>query len=283
MFVYSKSLFRSHYILLFLGAPFILLLSGCNSRTLWNDVEFYNVEKLEKLTEAPISNDSEDAEVIALPETKENREMDVKIDMQFLKSNNETNEKVCKLINDQLIELLLKQSSEMSVDEAIAQYVEDIKRDFHGDEVANIYYDHLKGRAEYGKEGVINYRLVEEVFTGGAHPCTITTILRFDTTTGAFIALEHVFPTLNQSKLQDVLLQKLMKNVHAASIDDLHSMGILEMTDMFISPNFALRGDSVEFYYNEYDIAPYAYGACTLCLSYAEANDLMDVTWQSRR
>ncbi len=265
----------THDIFVFLGALISLILIGCNSSTQWNDLEFYNVEKLEQLTESPIETNEEDSDAFAQLHKKENREMDVKVDMQFLKSDNMANERVCKLINDQLVEILLKQSSELTVDEAVAQYIEDVKKEFHGDEVASIYYDHLTGRAEYGRENIINYRLVEDVFMGGAHPCTITTILRFNAMTGEFIALENLFPYPQQQELQELLLEKLMKMNQARSLEDLHKRGILEMSDMFISNNFALREDSIEFYYNEYDIAPYAYGAFSICLSYEEVQKLM--------
>lgn len=252
-----------------------MFIVGCTSGTQWNDLEFYNVEKLEQLKEAPLKTDEEDDDAFAQLHKKESREMDVKVDMQFLKSGNQANEQVCKLINDQLVEMLLNQSSEMTVDEAVEQYIEDVKKEFHGDEVANIYYDHLTGRAEYGYENIINYRLVEDVFMGGAHPCTITTILRFNAMTGEFIPLEGLFTYPQQKQLQELLLERLMKMNQARSLEDLHKKGILEMSDMFISKNFALRADSLEFYYNEYDIAPYAYGSFSICLSYEDVKDLM--------
>lgn len=264
-----------HDIFAFLGAWISLFIVGCTSGTQWNDLEFYNVEKLEQLKEAPLDTDEEDDDAFAQLHKKESREMDVKVDMQFLKSGNQANEQVCKLINDQLVEMLLNQSSEMTVDEAVAQYIEDVKKEFHGDEVANIYYDHLTGRAEYGYENIINYRLVEDVFMGGAHPCTITTILRFNAMTGEFIPLEGLFTYPQQKQLQELLLERLMKMNQARSLEDLHKKGILEMSDMFISKNFALRADSLEFYYNEYDIAPYAYGSFSICLSYEDVKDLM--------
>jgi hypothetical protein len=132
-------------------------------------------------------------------------------------------------------------------------------------------------------ENVINYRLLEDIFTGGAHPCKLTTILRFNTQTGEFITLDDVFPTLNQTRLQDILLAKLMKDQNVQSLDELHQKGILEMTDMFISSNFALREDSIEFHYNEYDIAPYASGACTICVSYEDVKDIISTTWENRK
>lgn len=271
------------YIELFLGTCFALLFIGCTSNKEWQNIEFYNVEKMEQLTEKPLDDEEDSVGLGQLHDANESREMDVKVDMQFMKSENVANEKVCNLINGQLIELLLKQSSELSIDEAIAQYIEDVKTEFHGDEVANVYHDHLTGRAEYGIENVINYRLLEDVFTGGAHPCKLTTILRFNTQTGEFITLDNVFPTINRPQLQDILLEKLMKDQNVHSLDELHQKGILEMTDIFISNNFALREDSIEFHYNEYDIAPYAYGACTICVSYEDVKDIISTTWENRK
>ena len=272
----------AHYIYLFLGVSFTIFVMACNSNKDWQNIEFYNVEKMEQLTEKPLDNEEDSTGFESLHKMEE-REMDVKVDMQFMKAENVSSEKVCNLINGHLIELLLMQSSDLSVDDAIAQYIEDVKAEFHGDDVANVYHDHLTGRAEYGMENVINYRLLEDVFTGGAHPSKLTTILRFDTQTGDFITLDQVFPTINQSKLQDILLAKLMKDQNAHSLEELHKKGILEMTDMFISNNFALREDSIEFYYNEYDIAPYASGACTICVSYEDVKDVISAKWENRK
>lgn len=272
-----------YYILLFLGTALTMMTVGCTSDKEWKNIEFYNVEKMEKLTEKPLDSEEGNSAGVSLKRNQEDRELDVKVDMQFMKSENGTNEKVCNLINGQLIELLLKQSSELSVDEAVAEYLEDVKSEFHGDEVANVYYDHLIGRAEYGRKNVINYRLVEDVFTGGAHPSIQTTILRFNTQTGELITLNDVFPTLNQPQLQELLLKTLMKDKNVHSLDELHQKGILDMMDMFVSNNFALKEDSIEFYYNEYDIAPYSSGTCTICVSYKDVNNLISTTWENHK
>lgn len=272
-----------HDIFLFLGALSTFFLTACISDSQWNGIEFYRVEKQERLNETPMEDaDEEEAEKDTLQDEFASlhegakREMDVKVDMQFMRQDQEVNEQVCKLINGQLIEILLHQSSELTADEAVAQYIEDVKGEFRSDEVADIYYDHLTGRAEYGKKQVVNYRLEEEVFNGGAHPCTVTTILRFDTSTGRMIVLDDICPITKQNLLKDLLLRKLMKDQQVRTMDELRQKGILEMTDMFISNNFALREDSIEFLYNEYDIAPYAYGAFTICLGYDETKEVLN-------
>ncbi len=269
----------THYIFLTFLALTAALTSGCSSSTKWNDLEFYQVEKLEQLTETLPEEDEPD-DYQPLHDNK-NREMDVKVDMQFMRSDNDANENVCRLINEQLIEILLKQPSDSTtIDEAVEQYIEDVKAEFRNDDVAQTYYEHLTGRAEYGFENVINYRLIEEVFTGGAHPSTITTILRFNAMTGEFIALDNVFPTSNHAALKDMLLDKLMKDNGVQTLEGLQEKGILEMMDMFVSTNFALRKDSIEFHYNEYDIAPYAYGPSTICLSYDDVQELLGVAYE---
>lgn len=264
-----------HHIVGGCGILMALLMAACQSNSPKDELTFYAVEAQENLKEPPLDSvDSDDA--FAELHAQEERELDVKVNMEFVKSDNEQKTKVCKLINDQLIELLLKQSSDQAIEEALAQYIETAKKEFHSDNIANIYYDHLKGNAEHGMKDVINYRLVEDTFMGGAHPCRLTTILRFNTQTGEFIPLDDVFSTIHQHALQDTLLHKLMADNGVRTLQGLQKKGFLEMSDMFVSHNFALRDDSIEFYYNEYDIAPYAYGPTTICLSYDQVKDIVN-------
>lgn len=257
------------------GILVALLTAACQSNGPQDELTFFAVEAQEKLKEPSLDPADPDDEFAQL-HTQEKRELDVKVDMEFVKSDNEQNTKVCKLINDQLIELLLQQSSDQTTEEALAQYIETAKEEFHGDAIANIYYDHLEGRAEHGMKHVVNYRLVEDTFMGGAHPSQFTTILRFNTQTGEFIPLDEVFSTIHQRALKDTLLNKLMADNGVRTLQGLQKKGFLEMSDMFVSHNFALRDDSIEFYYNEYDIAPYAYGPTTICLSYDQVKDIVN-------
>lgn len=265
---------HKHYIFGWCCTLVALLLIACQPSGPKDELEFYAVEAQEHLTEPPLELTDEDDEFAQL-HPQEERELDVKIDMDFVRSDNEQKTKVCQLINDQLIELLLKQSSDQTAEEAMAQYITAAKGEFHGDNIANIYQDHLTGRAERGMKDIINYRLMEETFMGGAHPSRLTTILRFNAQTGEFIPLDAVFPTINQRELQNLLLHKLMTDNNVFTMEGLNEKGYLEMSDFFVSNNFALRADSIEFYYNEYDIAPYAYGPTTICLSYEQVKNIV--------
>ncbi|MCH5175833.1 MAG: DUF3298 domain-containing protein [Prevotellaceae bacterium] len=251
----------------------LLLATSCDSNKKWNDIEFYEVNKSEQFTE---DYEYDDDDEFADFHDDSEREFDVSVDMQFMQSGNGISEEVCQRINAQLIDKLLNQSGEQVADDAVEKYIKEMENQFRKDKLVREYVDHLEGTAEYGFENVINYRLTQTVFAGGAHPSTTTTILRFNAMTGDFISLDNVFPSANHDALIDLLTAKLMKDNGVDSMEGLHEIGYLEFMDMFVTPNFALRKDSIEFYYNEYDIAPYAYGPSTICLDYATVEPLMN-------
>lgn len=259
---------RSIHIFPFLFSSTIVslaLFSSCGTGTKWNDIQFYNVEKAEQVTETP--RKVEDNYLSQIIDTTEYN-IDVQVDMQFMKSDNVDNENVCRLINDQLIEIVLKQSSELSIDEAIDKYIAETKAELGEDPYGYEIYKHITGRAEYGKQNIIIYRVDTELYTGGAHPYTLQNILSFDATTGEYIDLDKVFAPLHHYSITKLLTTKLIQDLGKNSLAEIQEEGYLDMIEMFVSPNFALREDSVEFYYNQYDIAPYSCGPVSICLDY---------------
>ena len=251
----------------------VLTMTACTKKTRWNGLDVYTVQKSFELTEAiPDSLFDEDYPRL---DDDTSRLVQITVDMQFVQSDNPDKEKVCKRINAQLIEMLLRLSGELSPDSAVARYIDSTNIELRKDIMASNLYDNLTGRVEYGHKDFINYRLVEETYLGGAHPSHLTTILRFDAKTGEFVALDDVFSLLKHRTLEDMLLAKLMQDNGVNTLEGLQEKGLLELNYLFVSNNFALREDSIEFFYNEYDIAPYAYGPTTICLSYEQADSLM--------
>lgn len=256
---------------------FALSLAACDSGREWNNLEFYNVAKRAVMSEKSSDRDSMGVDDdFAQLKDDDMREMDVTVDMAFVKSSNTTNDSICRLINGQIIENLLGQPSHLSTSKAIERFIEEEKKEFRSDDYSPIYTNHVKGHAEYGKDNVINYWFSEEVFNGGAHPSTTTTILCFNATTGQLIDYNNVFTLANNRKLRDALLHKLMADNNVATVEELNKKGYLEMMDMFVSKNFALEADSIVFYYNEYDIAPYAFGPSSISLAYSDLEGIIN-------
>lgn len=254
------------------------LLVACDQGKEWNNLEFYNVSKSAALSERPTFSDKDghDDDEFDQLHSKEQREMDVTVNMEFVKSTGTTNDSVCRLINGQIIEAALGQPAHLSTDKAIERFIEEEKKEFRSDDYSSIYTNHVTGHAKYGKKNVINYWCQENVFNGGAHPSTTTSILRFNATTGQMIDYNNVFTLANNRKLRDALLHKLMEMNKATTIDELNELGYLEMMDMFVTKNFALDKDSIVFYYNEYEIAPYAMGPTTISLAYSDLDGIIN-------
>lgn len=244
-----------------------IFLCGCSAGNKWNDIEFYNVEKTERATEIPTP--FVDEAISALRDTAE-CEIDVSVDMQFMKSDNEENENVCHLINSHLIEIILKQSSELTIEEAVDKYISERKNELLSEAYGPEIYEHITGLAEYGKKNIITYRVETESFTGGAHPYSLTNIMTFDALTGDMIDLDRVFLSSCHKEINEILIKKLIHDLGKNSLEEIQKEGYLYMNEMFVSKNFALREDSVEFFYNPYDIAPYACGPSSISLSYEE-------------
>lgn len=261
---------RIYHLLLGMAFVATFFLAACKGRKEAELLSFYEVSKTEALS-VPFD---EEGKEFAMLRDLEARKMDVKVDMPFATAVKADCEKAAEKINSQLVEMLLKKPGNLTAEKAVECFMQDVLNEFKREKIISIYYRHLKGHAEYGMENVLNYRLDDEEFTGGAHPYTTTTILRFNMLTGDFISLDQIVPLAKQQKLKELLLAKLMKDKHASTMEELNQLGFLDITDMFVSKNFSLGEDSIEFYYNEYEIAPYAYGPCIIRLGYEDIHKL---------
>ena len=59
-----------------------------------------------------------------------------------------------------------------------------------------------------------------------------------------------------------------MKDTDSATLEELEDKAYLQDTEMYPSENFRLGKDSIYFFYNVYEIAPYSTGATEIALSY---------------
>lgn len=205
---------------------------------------------------------------------EEDMEFDVKVDVAFLEPTDESDSTACDIINRYIITQLLGQDAGMSKDEAVEKYIEKLKQDFTKDD-APTCYDHVKGVATFGRRGIINYTITEDYFGGGAHPSQNVTVSRFNTMTGNQLGVWDVFVDSCSNSIKELLTQKLMQQNGVGSLEELRGLGFLDMTDMFITDNFWLNQDSVVFFYNEYDIAPYACGQTRIAVAYDEIGQMM--------
>ena len=130
---------------------------------------------------------------------------------------------------------------------------------------------------EKGYKGYINYIIMWEEFTGGAHPSSFYTVLNFNPKTGEEIVLSDILKENYDIELTDILIKNLAKQLQVENIEGIREKGYLyQDCEMFVSNNFILDNEKIVFIYNKYEIAPYALGDIMINVTYDELKDLLN-------
>ena len=246
------------------------LFLSCNDMGKWNGIAFNKTSENIKVKSAELKKVPKDSFL-----EEEEMMFDVSVDVDFMEPKNLEDSLACSNINRYIITQLLNQPDGIGQQEAVNGFIKKKKEDFKADEYVVTCYDHLTGEAEYGLNGVINYTLHEDYYGGGAHPTQVVTIKRFRTATGQPIDLWDIFADSCSTSIKNMLTEKLIAQVGVKNLDELKEVGYLDMVDMFIPNNFWMYQDSLVFFFNQYDIAPYALGQTSLSFSYEELKPYM--------
>lgn len=174
----------------------------------------------------------------------------------------------------------------------IENYNTDVKKLFEADlhngmKAADVpawynYEYQLNTEMAEGRDGIWNYTLTNYRYTGGAHPNTEITCLNIDSQTGKILEKNDVFNPKDTSRVCKLIMDELIKETNRrldtdtiTSLDGLQAQGILLDTYLYIPVNFLLEKDGVVFYYNRYEIAPYAAGDFRLKVNYDDIHPYM--------
>ena len=246
---------------------FVMLCLACSESNNLRNIQIGKAFEAIRMNTAELK---ELPEEFAEPGDEDEMVFDMSVSIDSLKFADSTDSLACTLINKSIITQLLGQPSYLTMSEAISSFIEQKKREFTYEEYMVTCYDHITGVADPGLTDVLNYTFKEDYYGGGAHPTQVVTIKRFDMQNGTPIGLWDVFEDSCANTLRSLLTQKLMKQQNVGSIEELKERGFLEMVDMFIPDNFWLDSDSLSFFFNQYDIAPYAMGQIALTFGYDE-------------
>jgi hypothetical protein len=117
----------------------------------------------------------------------------------------------------------------------------------------------------------------EFTYTGGAHPNSWEFYTTFDVASGREVLLSEVLnPEATQEELRKRAEKRFRDLKGIPQNASLKSYGYWFTNNQFsLSKNFGLGPTGIIFYYNNYDIAPYAMGATKLVLPYDTCSDLL--------
>lgn len=123
---------------------------------------------------------------------------------------------------------------------------------------------------------VISLSLQENQYTGGAHPNSHLTYANLRPLDGTLFKLSDVLIPGYESKLTAIAEKKFREANQIASQANLNEAGyFFKGGKFYLNENFSIGPKSLIFYYNPYEIAPYAVGPITLSLDYSEIKDLL--------
>ncbi|WP_455591157.1 DUF3298 domain-containing protein [Bacteroides sp.] len=130
------------------------------------------------------------------------------------------------------------------------------------------YYKGIEGHVQFYEKNLLIYRIDYNEYTGGAHGIYMTTYLNMDLINLRPIRLDDIFVDDNKDALTDLLWNQLMADHGAKTREELEDMGYGSTGEIAPTENFYLEKDGITFFYNVYDITPYAMGTIQVKLPY---------------
>jgi hypothetical protein len=148
----------------------------------------------------------------------------------------------------------------------------DFKKDFP--EAPGCWEVGLKGDTVMVTSKVLFYQLDHYSFTGGAHPNTFRSFHAFNAADGSEQPMKEF--VADSAALIKLVEKHFRQTEKLAPETDLDKAGYFLLNHQFALPvSYVFTPEGVLFYYNPYEIAPYARGAIVFTISYEELGDIV--------
>jgi hypothetical protein len=131
---------------------------------------------------------------------------------------------------------------------------------------------------QYYDKSLLVYRFYYDEYTGGAHGMHAAFFLNIDLATKRPLTLDDLFTGDYKESLTDLIWNQLMADNDAKSHEELEEMGFGSTGEIVPTDNFYLDKDGITFYYNVYDIAPYAVGEIKVTVPFDMLDHLLNTT-----
>lgn len=119
-------------------------------------------------------------------------------------------------------------------------------------------------------------RGAEASYTGGPHPNTAITYRTFDLETGGIVGIEDVFREGTDEELRALLIEGIREVRDVPEDKTLRDAGFELEEPLPLPENFAVVEEGLVFFYNAYEIGPYATGPTEVMLHREDVADLRD-------
>lgn len=187
-----------------------------------------------------------------------------------------TNDELAVRFNAEVRTLLLPWEGDLDYNTVITDFIASYAK-FVGEMSGSRGWYDTREVSDVSKTGRV-YTLQANImrYTGGAHGNRRVSYVNLDGITGNRIELTDIVLTGNETALTWRYADKLRADRKLPDGVDLNEAGyMLPEGRLELNTNFAVQGDGLLFYFNVYEIAPYAAGPTQLKLLWEEIDDLL--------
>lgn len=123
--------------------------------------------------------------------------------------------------------------------------------------------------------GMITFSKTQYEFAGGAHGNYGTFYYNYNTRTDSVIKLDDLIDATNRQKLTAVAERSFRRQENLADTASLKNGYFFEKGKFALNQNFLIQQDGLLFFYNPYEIKPYAAGTTRLFIPYTAINNIL--------
>ena len=142
------------------------------------------------------------------------------------------------------------------------------------------YEQSRKSIIERYEQNLLVYRLDTYEYTGGAHGIYGSFFTNIDLHYLRIIHLNDIFMSGYEAPLANLIWGQIKKDCKAENDEEMEALGYGIIGEVTATENFAIRKEGIEFYYNVYEIAPYASGATSVIVPYNQLKSLLRQDYQ---
>ena len=142
-------------------------------------------------------------------------------------------------------------------------------------ETARILSENINVRMTQLNERFLVYKISFDAYSGGAHPSYEAKYLVFDVEKSKILSFENMFKPGNDENIFKVVEHQLCQNYYVENLDELAEKSGIFISDLFLSKNIYITAQDIVFFYNPYDIGPWAMGVVEVKVPIYELTDYL--------
>ncbi len=129
----------------------------------------------------------------------------------------------------------------------------------------------IRAESPYMDASILSYKTTVYSFSGGAHGTTTITYRSYDLLTGKVFAESDIFESEYNEILSNCMLEKLEENCLKSNIDPQQYY----LDKVVPNGNYFLNKKGITYLFNQYEIAPYAYGQTEIFIPYKDIESII--------